>query len=135
MTTPITAEDMAKLRELATHAVPGPWKIGNLASYEGDTGKAFRQVWPEDPAVEDFVVRVVSPYCDDTAAFIAAFNPATALALLDQLEAARAVAMEEAANICMDLTRPDSTGDWTSGTVDCAQAIMNHAIATKGENT
>lgn len=32
---------------------PGPWRIGNLKSYDGYTGKPYRNVWADDPGKPD----------------------------------------------------------------------------------
>ncbi len=75
MTAPI---DRAKLRTLAEAATPGPWIPGD------DEDSDMVLVGPA--AFDDIVTNpVVSLHSEANAVFIAAANPTTILALLDEL--------------------------------------------------
>jgi len=93
MTTTITAEDLAKLRELAKKATSGPWlhrhDPGNPVGVQhgvklpGEFG-----AWVCDCLDNADKSTDGGLAGERNAAFIAAFNPEMARALLDQLEAA-----------------------------------------------
>jgi hypothetical protein len=73
--------DTTKLRELAQRAAPGPW------GYELDHGSYLRIYSDADSGIVDGCGCCGSPNCDEANAnFIVAANPATVLALLDELE-------------------------------------------------
>lgn len=72
--------DTTKLRELAQAATPGPWNC------ELDRGSRLRIYSETNSGIVDGCGCCGSPNCDDTDAnFIVAANPATVLALLDEL--------------------------------------------------
>ena len=73
--------DTTKLRELAQRAAPGPW------SCEIDSGSFLRIYSETNSGIVYGCGCCGSPQCDDADAnFIVAANPATVLALLDELE-------------------------------------------------
>lgn len=66
-------DDLVERAEAALEGVtPGPWLIGNLESYEGDTGIAFRRVYfPTTAEDEVQEAHVRGDNCDANARFIA----------------------------------------------------------------
>ena len=82
----------AALRALAEKATPGPWKHGPL----------FGEVWSRD-ANGAMDTRVAGAWLlSDDGAYIAAADPATILALLDDLDAAQARIAELEASLGTD---------------------------------
>lgn len=80
--------DLAALREIASAATEGPWRV-----YKDTLGalrsEAVETAWTHGDADED--TEPVTDWClPEDAAHIAAFDPQTALTLLDRLEAADA---------------------------------------------
>lgn len=107
----------AELREKATKATPGPWRVrkhglddGNIA-IDGPT--PVYSTW-------DFTLAKVgsriAPKVNEDAAFIAAANPATVLALLDRIAALEAQ-VAEAREIIQGRLSPNTTA------VDAVQRI------------
>ena len=97
--TPLTPADLARLRQLAAAAIPGPWQYSRR-NWRGEEQARdwyvvgnIHESGPDDgePCVLATSVCVVPgndtshPVCKNTAAFIAALDPATVLALLDRL--------------------------------------------------
>ena len=86
----LTEEDLDRLEALAKAATPGTWKRGALASYNAVTGEPVRFVYRGDNESVETRLRVCGGEgengqvfdCDADAAFIAAANPQTVLALL-----------------------------------------------------
>ncbi len=76
--------DYAKLRDLAKVATSGPWQTGS----EPRPGRMFfgTVTDPDDPTEPGVPLGEAHP---DDAEFIAAANPQTVLALLDEIEALR----------------------------------------------
>lgn len=78
--------DLAALRAVADVATPGPWEHNHeglqggevIRAAAGRVARVYANTWPQH-----------LPDCEN-AAFIAAFDPPTVLALLDRLEAAEA---------------------------------------------
>ena len=78
--------DTTKLRELAQNAAPGPW------GYELDHGSCLRIYSDADSGIVDGCGCCGSPNCDEVnATFIAAANPASVLALLDEVDRLRTI--------------------------------------------
>ena len=78
--------DTTKLRELAQKATPGPWH------YELEHGSYMRIYSTADTDIVTGCGCCGSPNCEDAdAKFISAANPATVLALLDEIKNSRAV--------------------------------------------
>lgn len=104
------SEDLNKLRELAEAATPGPWfeiETESSVSYDpiidededSDGDRTYLTGWADIGSAEgDAPVVIVPGFRNDlsmtetdveaNAAFIAAFNPATALSLLSRIQAA-----------------------------------------------
>lgn len=76
----------AELRRLAESATPGPWESVKRSEYDGSYYFLI-QTQEERNGWEIAEIRMDVPH--DNAAFIAAANPSTILALLDELEAAQ----------------------------------------------
>lgn len=105
------SEDLNKLRELAEAATPGPWfqsgspwfqtggfvLAGSPDPHAGTVLADLSDTWEMQQA-DDALDADHERDPDKDAAFIAAFNPATALSLLSRLQAAeeRAEKLEEA---------------------------------------
>lgn len=70
-----------------------PLRLGNLSSYDGDTGVAFRQVWDGSDNPDHPIARCIGPWCDANAEFIV-----TACNAHDQL-------VEGAANMVAEVAR------------------------------
>ena len=78
--------DTTKLRELAQNATPGPWNC------EIDHGSRLRIYSETNSGIVDGCGCCGSPNCDDADAnFIVAANPATVLALLDEIDKLRTI--------------------------------------------
>ena len=135
--TTLKAEDLAKLRELAQKATPGPWMrlFGERTVYDR----------MEDGCRGNAIVRADLGFSETDAEnldFIAAANPATILALLDT---ARAEGMEAAASVLdthakewaasVDSYCPETNHlrKTVSETIADIAADIRHAIATQGE--
>jgi len=90
--------DTQRLRELAQKATPGPWKAGCLASWNAD-GVSCRFVYRGKDESVQTRVRIKGGEgvngsvfdCDADAEYIAAANPATVLALLDEIDRLRTI--------------------------------------------
>ena len=90
--------DTQRLRELAQKATPGPWKAGCLASWNAD-GVSCRFVYRGNDESVQTRVRIKGGEgvngsvfdCDADAEYIAAANPATVLALLDEIDRLRTI--------------------------------------------
>lgn len=88
--------DTTKLRELAQKATPGPWEVvycdigrheicdGNFNADHEHIGSFV--VMADDDAESPFPI-----ICEHDAEYIAAANPATVLALLDEIDRLRAI--------------------------------------------
>jgi hypothetical protein len=79
--------DTTKLRELAQAARPGPWER-DICQIDKMWLKGRLQ---ECVTNQDAIVMAVTAEDDATAEYIAAANPATVLALLDEIKNSRAV--------------------------------------------
>ena len=90
--------DTQRLRELAQKATPGPWKAGCLASWNAD-GVSCRFVYRGKDESVQTRVRIKGGEgvngsvfdCDADAEYIAAANPATVLAPLDEIDRLRTI--------------------------------------------
>lgn len=88
------SNDLEELRSIALAATPGPWNwVGDLSMNEASL---------ESPSEEGYVLSAYGLHTEgfvdvgeSDAAFIAAANPATVLALLDRLEAAERELIEK----------------------------------------
>ena len=79
--------DTADLRRIAEAATPGPWELDDGAIWVRE------REWIEAPNVREPIIDTGysrSPYAAWDAAYIAAWNPARALAALKVIEAAEA---------------------------------------------
>jgi len=82
----LTSERLAELRRIASAATPGPWQWARSR----DKGDPHAYVYAGDYASEgepDLWCEIVSGFPEADAKHIATFDPATALALLDRIEA------------------------------------------------
>jgi hypothetical protein len=91
-------------RQIADAATPGPWNVRNLSDVFTDLGAANRDgvecndndAWQISDTfnptawVGDDTQDMSVDECDSNAQFIAHFNPAKILSMLDELEAAKA---------------------------------------------
>lgn len=66
---------------------PGPWRIGNLESYDGYTGKPFRNVWAGE---DDCIARAIDVGDVDANARLIAAAPDLLRAAEDLLDRKRA---------------------------------------------
>lgn len=79
-----TPLDLAALRVIAEVATEGPWRIYTVTD-SGGRSAAVETAWAHDEQGED--TELVTDWCSpEDAAHIAAFDPPTALALLDRVE-------------------------------------------------
>lgn len=85
--------DTAKLRALAEAATPGPWRYGIDIDQLSDGGSGYPlDYYPDCRTVVEISCRECGERSDITeadAAFIAAANPATVIALLDEIDTLR----------------------------------------------
>lgn len=100
MTEPLTPSRIAELRKLAEKATKGPWYVarGGLRKERADhdTVYACNDDLNYVAECKDFLCFHEPPRNSENAAFIAALDPQTVIALLDVVEAAQAlVATEE----------------------------------------
>lgn len=131
------SEDLNKLRELAEAATPGPWtntpahSIG-FKSPMPDFHKAHIHVGPRDNYGNALACAIMggpgatgssAAEVDANAAFIAAFNPATALSLLSRLQAAE----ERAEKLEADNAQLKLTASWAK-TFGAAHDMMQDAL-------
>src|SRR5690606_29549378 len=101
----LTPERLAELRRIAEAATPGPWQWAGSR----DKGDPHAYVYAGDYASEgepDLWCEIVSEYPEADAQHIATFDPTTALALLDRIEALESFvlaekAVREHAEICV----------------------------------
>lgn len=86
MTPNPTPLDLATLRVITEGATEGPWRIYTVTD-SGGRSAAVETAWAHDEQGED--TELVTDWCSpEDAAHIVAFDPPTALALLDRAEAA-----------------------------------------------
>lgn len=86
MTPTPTPLDLAALRVIAEGATEGPWRIYTVTD-SGGRSAAVETAWAHDEQGED--TELVTDWCSpEDAAHIVAFDPPTALALLDRVTAA-----------------------------------------------
>lgn len=85
--------DLDVLRKTAEAATPGPWRIYRGDANEG-RGAAVETEWAHDEAGED--TEPVTDWCvTGDAAHIAAFDPPTAIALLDRIKELEAMFLDK----------------------------------------
>jgi hypothetical protein len=94
--------DLARLRELAEKARPGPWR------YSAEDGALYYD--RNERAAPDFLS--CCNLDDDTMEYVAAANPTAVLELLDRLEALRAALEQIAVGSPPDDWDPYDTGGW-----------------------
>ncbi|HGG5185434.1 TPA: ead/Ea22-like family protein [Salmonella enterica] len=102
--------DKQALREVAERATKGPWKVFS----DIDT-KTFAIHTPRDKRCENVIKWGgfdCQPNAEANAEFIAAANPATMLALLDELEAARQRIAELESKLSNPVLLPKTNGYW-----------------------
>lgn len=87
--TDITPERIAELRRLAEAATPGPWELIPRAAANRDDPEPFVVFEWHESQYGRYPENDSTLLGDEDAAYIAAANPATMLALLDALEAER----------------------------------------------
>ena len=80
--------DINKLRQLAQAATPGPWKMLPVGDGRQKFAVADSEFLSILTVTDEGGATFGTVYDDDDARFIAAANPATAIELLDRLEAA-----------------------------------------------
>lgn len=84
---------IAELKALADAATPGPWRIGSLESYDGYSGKPYRNVWQGQDDAARIIARAILDQgneqtdVDADAMFIAAAREAIPALLADLEEA------------------------------------------------
>ncbi|CAH3669613.1 ead/Ea22-like family protein [Citrobacter freundii] len=133
----MTALNKQALREAAEKATPGEWK--RMMRNSDELMTTFHGV-----AIGNVFVELTTGKRDIfDAEFIAAANPATVLALLDELEAAeKRIAELEARTVCLPkLPVLGSNAEWYEGFAagasgmrnECADAIRAAGIGVKGE--
>src|SRR6185503_10767118 len=122
----IDAAKIARLREIAGKATPGPWWTNGR--YDGrECGCAIIAArtdcgpLPGNPtrgmvAFASALINTEARQCEATAHHIAAFDPPTALTLLDDLEKARE--LNEKAHVALGITRDQR---------DSAHALLREA--------
>ena len=90
----MTELDLTKLREIAEAATPGPWEsvVSTYSSEYGDYKGARIPGVAEE--ISDYYIGTVPPLYVDDAAHIAAFDPPTALLLIDEIERLRTALIE-----------------------------------------
>lgn len=140
----MTALNKQALREAAEKATPGPWYVHDKPCEDGNYGI--------DTSDKEFLAEAVvwwgfarqSIWREEDAKFIAAANPATMLALLDELEAAgkRIAELQIARDKCFlsglktgwEYGIADDTEGYSREIAD-AQAVIDRAagIGVKGE--
>ena len=80
----MTDDELARLRAVAEGATRGPWRLREEADYgRGGEPIAWREVWSERSMIHR------GGWVGGDAAHIAAFDPPTALRLLDEVERLR----------------------------------------------
>ena len=84
MTAPLTAEDLARLREIAEKATPGPWSDFDSKCYPSDPDDGDAYVFATDK--KGCVDQIAQYMLDADARFVAAFDPTAVLALISQVE-------------------------------------------------
>lgn len=92
----MNADEIKRLREIAGKATPGPWEVDHRFDSSGHEYEAF-VITANKSATEIGASRTFEDEYDmlncresDDCDFIAAFNPSTALSLLDRLDALEA---------------------------------------------
>ncbi|OUN01374.1 MAG: hypothetical protein BAA04_07085 [Firmicutes bacterium ZCTH02-B6] len=86
-----TAEELAKLREIAEAATPGPWSMHSEPEFSGPWSVGADHL-PDSTVATAWAIEWSAEAAQANAQHIAAFDPTTALELLDALGAARAEA-------------------------------------------
>ena len=132
--TTLKAEDLAKLRELAQKATPGPWAV--------DQQCTVGPVSDEDDQTYGMVISLADVYGEQPlvdAAFIAAANPAAILALVKDASRYRAwracvLTEDESFVTAMDAALPEEAQGDRFPTADEWDAGIDAAIATQGES-
>lgn len=114
----VAAVGMEQLRKLALEATPGPWRwemnadIGGAGDLVSDVAPVafavLQHVDPDAPGLNDDFAQLHAFSFD--AAYIAAANPATVLALIDRLERAEAL-LAKASPILFRLGLPALDGE------------------------
>lgn len=91
----MTDLDLPKLREIANAATPGPWEYGMTTFGDPQDGPTHACVRVEGAHWTDHLAVIEgSTEGDLDMAHIAAFDPPTVLALLDEIEELRAALVE-----------------------------------------
>ena len=80
-------EKLIEFLELEKQTTPGPWRVGNLVSWHGDTGEPFRNVWSGKDDEARKVAEFQNGLCDVNAQFIAQSRTIAPLAVRKLLEA------------------------------------------------
>lgn len=86
-------DDLSDIERAAEAATPGPWRMGQLATYTGDGGpiRYFYRSGTETPYTRTPVRGCPGGAdCDSDARFIALANPARLLALVSEVRGLRA---------------------------------------------
>ena len=91
----MTDLDLTKLREIANAATPGPWECGMTTFWDPRNGPTHACVRVENAEWWDNLAVIEgSTEADRNMAHIAAFDPPTVIALLDEIEELRAKVTE-----------------------------------------
>lgn len=99
--TTLTPEDRARLRDLAAKATTGPWTVEHGSDWDSDEGQVTQSsVRRADRAAITWDDHGGEVFMPADAEFIAAADPATVTALLDDLDAAEAELVTEHQAAC-----------------------------------
>ena len=115
--TDLKPEDLARLREIAEKATPGPWENGG-SSVTNWHDHTFEMEWIPNGQDDEGEAEGVNSNADADGAFIAAFNPQVALSLLaDRARMEKAIELlcevyEAARDVSMAAVQDDD-GEWS----------------------
>ena len=106
---------IAELKALADAATPGPWRIGSLESYDGYSGKPYRNVWQGQDDAARIIARAILDQgneqtdVDADAMFIAAAREAIPALLADLEEAMQFCRYKEFASAVREMEQQISS--------------------------
>lgn len=128
--------DTKKLRDLANAATPGEWLARNRQTHLGVSNEEVADWIVETVADREPIAQPYSPNKVANAAFIAAANPQTVIALLDEIDRLREQATTfetQRHSTAVALINAETERDIARSRLDSACEALNLAASNLGE--